>query len=123
MNPRISIVKNIKIQNVVDCSTANFGDSIDVTPNARIFAVQREVPIFFENEGDNIDTYPTFSRQIPKPSINERINVRTINKSPFIKVDGLYILSLTASAILHIGSTQVINNEARLKIFRNLLHE
>lgn len=123
MNPRISVVNNTKIQNVVDSATANFGDSIVLAPNARIFAIQRENPIFFENEGDNIDIYPTFSREIPKSLISEHINIRTINKTPFIKVDGLYILSFTASAIFHVGSTQVINNEARVKIFRNLSNE
>lgn len=116
---RISAVNNIKIQNVVNSSIVHFGDSVIVKPKTNIFALQRLVPIFYQNEVDLRD-YSIYYRPIPKSRVNESINFNRVNKSPYIKVDGIYVLSFTTSSIFHVGSTQLINNEARIKNIRHL---
>ncbi|MGD9676898.1 MAG: spore germination protein GerPE [Vulcanibacillus sp.] len=114
MRSRISKVNKINIHNVVECATAQFGDSIVLEPNAKIYALQREIPIFYEDEID-INDYQTYFKPIPKIIIDESINTKKVNKSPYIKVDSVYILSVTSSSIFHVGSTQLIDNEARVK--------
>lgn len=117
---RSSVVKNIKINAILNASIANFGDSKIIDPKAKVLAIQRDIPIFYEDEG-NFKLFPLFSRPIPEPIITEKIQMTVKNINPYIKVNNIKIVGISASSILQVGTTQYINSEARIKHIRQLL--
>lgn len=121
MSHRTACVNTIKINSILSSSIFSVGDSSIINPSSKVLAIQRENPIFYENEGD-FNAYPLFSKTIEKPNINESIEVTTIQKSQFIKVNKINILSISAGAVFQVGNTEIIDNEARIKHFRQLIH-
>ncbi|OZM57225.1 hypothetical protein CIB95_07110 [Lottiidibacillus patelloidae] len=122
-NKRISDVSNIKVQSVNSSSVLQVGDSYKLKPFSRALAVQREVAIFLGDEGNF--NYNTFKEEIPLPEHESEETVKTtfINELETIKTENVYILSLAASSIFHVGSTEIIESEARIKHFRQLLKD
>jgi spore germination protein PE len=120
MLPRISIVDDINVNSVGVASTLQIGDSEAMVPRSRAFALQREHPIYFGNEG-SFSAFPIFSRPIPRPVINENVHMEIINESPVIKVKDVNILSVSAASIVQTGSTKWIDSEARIKHIRHFL--
>jgi spore germination protein PE len=118
--PRISAVNTIKVNSLAFSSTVLIGDSTEITPVSRALAVQREAQIFYENEGD-FASFPIFSQPIPKPEITERITINRINQSPIINVNHVKVLGISSSSVFQVGSTKIINAEARVKHIRQLL--
>jgi spore germination protein PE len=118
--PRISAVNTIKVNSLTFSSTVLIGDSTEITPVSRALAVQREAQIFYENEGD-FASFPIFSQPIPKPEITERITINRINQSPIIKVNHVKVLGISSSSVFQVGSTKIIDAEARVKHIRQLL--
>ncbi|OEF99592.1 hypothetical protein BHF71_08190 [Vulcanibacillus modesticaldus] len=120
---RISKVNNIKIINVISSATVITGDTKIIEPRAKILAVQREIPIFYEDEG-NIYEYPLFLRPIPKPvALKIPVKTKVLNIKPLIEVDNIKILSIAASGVFQIGSTNFIDNQVRVKHFRQILYD
>lgn len=119
---RTSLVKDIDIKTVSFSSIINIGDVDTFSPRAYVYAVQRELPFFWEDEG-NLAYYPIYSKPIPKPIITESININFINTSPFIKVNNVKILGLSTAAIAQLGSNNIINAEARTKHIRHLIRD
>lgn len=117
---RVSLVKNINIKSIAFSSIFNVGDVDTYAPKAYVYAVQRELPFFWGDEG-NLAYYPIYSKPIPKPIITESINMNIINTSPFIKVNNVKILGISTAAIAQIGSNKIINAEARTKHIRHLI--
>ncbi|MEK4027962.1 spore germination protein GerPE [Pseudobacillus sp. FSL P4-0506] len=121
MFKRTSIVKDARVITVSDSSVFEIGDSANMKLRNNVLAVQRQAELFFGNEG-NLNDYPLFSRPIPIPQINENITVTRYNLSPFIRVNHISIVGVASSSVLHIGSTGIIDAEARIKHIRQLLH-
>lgn len=59
MDKRVSLVSNVHITNVLFASVVQIGDADEVTPAARIFALQRQFAVFMGNEG-NLNLFPVF---------------------------------------------------------------
>ncbi|WP_342430213.1 spore germination protein GerPE [Neobacillus sp. FSL H8-0543] len=120
MLQRTSIVDTIKIKSVLIASTVQLGDSRIINGFSRALAVQREVDTFFGNEG-NFSSYPVFSEPIPFQPLTEPLNISTHNCNPSIKVHNIDITAISASSILHVGNSEHISMEARIKHIRQLL--
>lgn len=120
MLKRLSTVNNIYVNSVGLGSVVQFGDSTNLRPFSRALAVQREKQFFIGNEG-NFEDYPVFTKPLRQPYFYERINMVEHNVKPVIKVNNIKVTALSASAILHVGSTDHISAESRVKHIRQLL--
>ena len=119
---RFSQVGTIKVTAVTFSSIFEIGDSNNITPSVKALAVRREVPIFFSNEG-GFDQFSIFTRPLPKVAVNESVTMATYNNKPFINVNMIRIHGVSSSAVFQVGSTNVINAEARVKHIRQLLSQ
>lgn len=117
--PRISIVNDLQVTDVIFSSTVFVGDNRIIHPSSREIAVMRRLPHYQGDEG-NFDA-PIFRRPYVWPIVREEVNLQIKNVNPFIKVDEIKIISASTSAVVQIGSTQTIRTEDRLKHVRQIL--
>lgn len=122
MNGRLSVVGTLNINTVSNTTVLEIGDSEDIAPINYTLAVQREKAIFWENEFDFSD-YTIFSRAFPQPVANEPITITRIQECPQINVHHIRVFILLFSAVTHIGSSERLNSETRIKHVRHLLRE
>lgn len=120
MLQRSSVVNNIKVNSAIFSSSIQLGDSRIINGYSRALAVQREADVFFINEG-NFSNYRTFSEPIPLLPITEKLSLITHNSLPLIKVNTLSIIAMSSSAILHVGNSENVSLEVRVKHIRQLL--
>lgn len=73
----------------------------------------------YGNEG-NFDVYPVFNEVIPFLPLSENVKMFRHNTRPVIQVSQLDVTGVSASSIIHIGSTCHIDLETRLKHIRQL---
>lgn len=119
MIKRTSIVRHTKVISVGLSSVFQIGDATQITPRSQALAVQRQVQLFYGNEG-NFEEFPIFKMGIPKPSMDMPITINRYNVSPFIKVDKIHVTSVSASGIYQIGSNNFIDAESRVKHIRQI---
>ncbi|WP_174730713.1 spore germination protein GerPE [Mesobacillus harenae] len=117
---RTSKVNKINIATLAFSSVLQIGDSTIINGFSRAIAVQREAEIFYSNEG-NFDAYSIFREPIPLPALNEAATMFTHHLNPVIKVNSIDIIGTSASSVIHIGNTQKVSLEARVKHIRQLL--
>jgi spore germination protein PE len=98
------------------------GDSRCVNAISRALAIQREAEIFFSYEGE-FSQYPIFSESIPLPPLEEEISFQKIDLVPCIKVSHIRINGLASASIAHIGNSECVYIESRVKHIRQLLDE
>jgi spore germination protein PE len=98
------------------------GDSQQLTPVNYTIAVQREKAIFFENEID-FSEYEIFSRPLAQPVIHENFRMTRINETSHIVVHKADVFLLSSAAIVHVGSSQKLYAQSRIKHIRHLLRE
>lgn len=120
MLQRSSYVNYLNSKSVSFSSIIQLGDSVIINGLTRALAVQREVDIFFGNEG-SFAAYPIFSEPIPLLPITEDIAYRFHHLKPIIKVNKIDIIGISASSLLHVGNSQNIYMEARVEHVRQLL--
>lgn len=120
MLKRTSIVDSLIVDSLQISSLLELGDSTCIQGGNRALAVQREREIFFGNE-DDFSRYSIFSEQIPIPPISERIAVEHYHgPGANIKVGNIRILGVSASSIVHVGSSCSVQMESRVKHIRQL---
>jgi spore germination protein PE len=122
MLSRISQVQNINITSLSNSSITQIGDSKYVNALSRALAVQREAEIFFSYEGD-FSQYPIFSESIPLPPLEEEFHFQKVDLAPCIKVSHIKINGIASASIVHIGNTECVYMESRVKHIRHLLDE
>ncbi|XJZ28137.1 spore germination protein GerPE [Bacillota bacterium Lsc_1132] len=120
MLQRTAYVDHLNIDIVVFASTIQVGDAKIVNSHSRALAVHREAEIFFSDEG-NFSSYPVFSEPIPLPPITEDFSYTTTNLNPVLKVSKLAVIGISSASILHIGNSENVSLEARVKHIRQLL--
>jgi spore germination protein PE len=120
MLQRTSIVDVLKINSASFASTIQLGDSCQINGFSRALAVQRESDVFFGTEG-NFSSYPVFSEPIPFRPITESISMNIQNPNPLIKVNTVNIIAMSSSAVFHLGNSENVSMEARVKHIRQLL--
>ncbi|MBY0095290.1 spore germination protein GerPE [Mesobacillus maritimus] len=119
MLQRTASVNNVEMDSLAIASVFQIGDSNLIQGFSRAIAVQREVELFFDNEG-NFANYPIFSEPLPLIPISETINMSRQNINPFIKVGNIDIIGVSSSSIVHLGNTNHVTLETRVKHIRQL---
>jgi spore germination protein PE len=118
---RTSIVSNTFINSLTFSTVFEIGDSYKIDANSTAIAVQREYPLFLENEA-SFSSYRIFSEIIPPPVIDEVVQSTFIHENPIIKVGSISVTGGSNSSVIQIGSTHCVNAEARIKHIRQLLN-
>lgn len=116
---RTSIVDSLKVDAIFFDSVIEIGDSNYIQSFSRALAIQRESEIFFGNEGD-FNRYPVFSIPLYFQPIYEEVFQYTEHLQPVIKVNSIDITGASAAAVIHIGSSNHVSMESRLKHIRQL---
>ncbi len=119
MLKRTSKVDSLNLDSAGIASVIHIGDSKEINSFTRTIAVQREKELFFSNEG-NFNVYEIFSYSLPIPPIDEPITIQSTSLNSFIKVGSIDVLAISAASILHIGSSDYIQSEARTLQIRQL---
>ncbi|WP_456275920.1 spore germination protein GerPE [Bacillus sp. AK128] len=122
MNRRSSIVPNIYINSLAFSSVFEIGDAHAIQANSRAIAVQRQHPLFIENEAD-FTSYSVFSEPIPSPVIDEPVSTTFVHENPVIKVQSLYVIGASNASVIQVGSTSHITAEARVKHIRQIIDD
>lgn len=117
---RWSIVRQMNITNISLASILQIGDNESIKSKTKALAVQRQVATFQENEG-NLEAYQLFSRVIPIPEVYEQVDMKVENLCDYIQVNCIRVLAVSTSSILQVGSNCQIENEARVKHFRQFV--
>lgn len=120
MNSRITYVNKFDVITFSSSSVIEIGDSEKLAPKANVIAIQREKAIFFGDEFA-FEDYPIYREENPQPVVYEQLAITTENISPYIHVENIRIRALAASSTAHLGSTETIVSEARVKNIRHLL--
>ncbi|MEH7246652.1 spore germination protein GerPE [Neobacillus niacini] len=121
MLQRSSVVNTIHVTSAFFASVIQLGDSRIINGFSRALAVQREAEVFNSKEG-NFSNYRVFSEPIPFLPINESMTISTHNSLPIIKVNTISILAMSSDAILHVGNSENVSMEVRVKHIRHLQH-
>ncbi len=119
MISRQSNVVSAYVNSVGISSVFQIGDSMQITPKINTLAVQREEELFYDFEGD-LSMFQTFKEDIPQPIIFESVTTNFFHEIPRINVYSVNIASISSSSVFHIGSTNDIISEARVKHIRQL---
>lgn len=117
---RLSIVGNIYMHSIGSASTMHVGDNVYTALQNRVFAVQREVPIYYGNEG-SFAAYHFFQRPFPMPQPPEPFTMCVDNLGSYITVRNIRILGVAASSLFQIGSNRVSRSETRVKNIRQFV--
>ncbi|MBS4188827.1 spore germination protein GerPE [Bacillus sp. FJAT-49705] len=116
---RTSIVDEVKIGTMFYSSIFEIGDSSIIQGFSRALAVQREQETFYGNEG-NFNIYPVFTQPIPLQPVEISIPMYTENLNPIIKVNHININGVSVASVVHIGSSNHVSMETRIKHIRQL---
>jgi spore germination protein PE len=119
MIKRTANVNSISINSLGSSSCLQIGDSKEIHNVTHALAVQRERELFFENEGD-FEAFSIFNRLQPLTPQLVDVEMQTTSLHPIIKVGKIDVLALSSSAILHIGHSEHIQSETRIKHIRQL---
>jgi spore germination protein PE len=122
LNGRVSAVGNLSILRAGNPAVVEIGDSKHLTPSSYVMAVQREQAIFIENEF-NFRDYRIFLRPQLQPIVNENLKIATKQEALEIRVGKIDIFSVSSASIVHIGSSERLRSETRIKHIRHLLRE
>ncbi|MCM3595325.1 spore germination protein GerPE [Metabacillus idriensis] len=117
---RLSIVNKAYVDSIGLSSIFQIGDSVDIVPRVKVYAVQREAEIELGSEGD-LKQYNIYSELLPKPLITENIQTAFFHENPTIKVGAVKVTSISSSSVVHFGSSNTISAESRVKHIRQLL--
>ncbi|NOV02911.1 spore germination protein GerPE [Paenibacillus planticolens] len=110
---RLSIVGCVRVTSISSSSVMQVGDNVQSALETKVFAVQREVPIYFGNEG-SFAAYPFFRRPFPVPQPPEPFTMCVDNLGSFIRVRDVRIVEVSSSCLFQIGSSRIIGAEARV---------
>lgn len=116
---RISAVGELRIISTQLSSIVQLGDSVGLSAQSQVLAVQRSVSNFNGNEGD-LRPFRIFSQPIPQPVLDESFSFETVNEAAEIQVGAIVIYGMSASAVLQIGSNREMVAENRTKHIRQL---
>jgi spore germination protein PE len=117
---RLSIVNNIYVNTIGSASTMHAGDNVNTALSTRVFAVQREVPYYYGNEG-SFAAYPFYERPFPIPQPPEPFTMCVDNLGCYITVRNIRILGVAASSLFQIGSNRITCSETRVKNIRQFV--
>jgi len=113
-------VDNVYIINISNSSACICGDSGLIDAYTRALAVQRQVPVFFEDEG-NYEDYSIFTRSIPGWQLSSEVELDVINEYKTIHVGCLEVTATASSSVVQLGSNDTMELESRVKAIRHFI--
>src|SRR5690554_1518931 len=116
---RTSIVRQLKVNDVVLSSVLQIGDIVEFKAQSKAFSVMREDSNFLGNEGE-LDAYDLFSVPIPEPVIYENVQMEIINHIDHITVADVHIIAISSSSLVQVGTNRSMDTESRIKHIRQL---
>lgn len=119
MEKRTSSVQNVKLTTLSTGTIFEIGDSKEITPVSQAIAIQRERAIFHVNELHFQDFF-VFSMPIPQPIADQSVEMIRVNESPYIQVGYIDLFSISSSAVVHLGSSETLQADSRIKHIRHL---
>ncbi|MFD2371097.1 spore germination protein GerPE [Brevibacillus sp. GCM10020057] len=122
MHSRTSHVHSFSNIALDTSSVIEIGDSEKIDAVSNILAVQRDKAIFHENEFLYQD-YTAFSVPLPLPCDEEPLTITTFHESNAIRVDKVTVSFAAASSVIHIGSSECMELETRVKNIRHLVRD
>ncbi|MFC7392678.1 spore germination protein GerPE [Scopulibacillus cellulosilyticus] len=122
MPVRTSVVDTLKINTISLSSILEVGDSKRVTPVGKVFAIQREYPIYPKNDPILNQHHYIFDVPLLEANIYEPVHTNVINEDPFIKVNHIKITGVSTASVIDVGSTDYVYTEARVKNIRQFFN-
>lgn len=119
MTARTSLIGAIKINNVLFSSHLQIGDSGYVTPEAKVFAVQRKVQ-YFEGKEGNLNDYLIYRAELPHLPEEDTVTFTRDNPCPFLSVGVMQVASVSVASIVQLGSLRQYHADSRTKHIRQL---
>lgn len=121
MTGRIAVTDVLQVDNVVFGSVCKLGDTVEVRPTSRVFALQRERPDFDGSEEKQAEAFMEEKTPIPTAEPDVRVNVRIRNEHPFIVVERIRVISASTAGVVHLGNCRTVEAESRVKHIRQFL--
>ncbi|MBM7645247.1 spore germination protein PE [Scopulibacillus daqui] len=122
MPARTSAVNTLKANSISMGSILEIGDSKRVTPVGKVFALQREYPIFPKDDPILNQEPDIFKVPLLEAHIYEPIHTNIVNEDPLIKVNHMKITGVSTASVIEIGSTDYVYSEARVKNIRQFFN-
>lgn len=119
---RTTVVKQVIVTSISSASTFMAGDCCKLSSQTRALAVQRQVAVFFPEEGE-FEDYAAFTEDIPKQAITQQVQMRCIQESPNIRVNRVDVIGVAEGSAMQLGSTRLITLESRIKHFRQFVEK
>lgn len=117
---RHSHVDNMYIINISNSSVFVCGESGHIDADTRALAVQRQVPVFFEDEGQYED-YSIFSRSIPTWPPYSDVKLNIIQDYKKIHVGCVDIIATASASVVQVGPNDTMDLESRVKAIRHFI--
>ncbi|MDO3678072.1 spore germination protein GerPE [Paenibacillus ehimensis] len=118
--PRTSVVRSLKVNDTGYGSAIFVGDLVDFSPVSYVYAVQREIPVFYGDEG-NLSAYPIYSASLPKARQEPAVQMDVTNTCPFICAGDVRVEAISTASMVQFGSVRTIRADTRVKNIRQLL--
>ncbi|WP_281943058.1 spore germination protein GerPE [Paenibacillus tyrfis] len=118
--PRTSVVRSLKVNDTGYASAVFIGDLVDFSPVTYVFAVQREVPVFYGDEG-HLSAYPIYSAPLPIGRQEPAVQMVVTNTCPFICAGDVRVIAISSASMVQFGSVRSIRADTRVKNIRQLL--
>lgn len=119
MEKRTSSIQHVKLVTLSTSAVFEIGDSKEISPVSKAIAIQRERAIFLVDEL-HFQDFNIFSMPIPQPLAYESVDMVQINESPHIQVGSIELFSVSSSSVVHLGSSESIQTDSRIKHIRHL---
>ena len=116
--PRTSIVDYLSIYSASQAAILHIGDSQQIRSRNNVIAIQ-QVPADFEEDLYVFNDFEIFHRPEPNTPIVSDTNMQNMHVFPTIKVHRVYITGAAGASIVHIGSTETIQTDTRIKHIRD----
>ncbi|MCY8532314.1 spore germination protein GerPE [Bacillus vallismortis] len=121
MLKRISRIRTIKFNSLGIASVFQVGDTNEIDMSIKVFAVQRSLPTFYNNEGSfSRKDYPIFQQQAVLPIPETRVQSAFCHEVPIIHVRNIKIQGVSSSSVFHAGAASLVRGDARLKHIRQI---
>ncbi|ENQ3080508.1 spore germination protein GerPE [Bacillus cereus] len=117
----ISVVHQPSVSSLGLSAVVQIGDTNHAELKSRAIIVQREIPNFLSKE-ESFESYEMFvDDEITIPTRVNEVQMKVINKNPFIEVNCITIQSMLSASCLHIGSIDYVFANSRILQIRQFV--
>ncbi|MDP7977543.1 spore germination protein GerPE [Bacillus sp. WLY-B-L8] len=117
----ISVVHQPSVSSLGLSAVVQIGDTNHAELKSRAIIVHREMPNFLSKEG-SFESYEIFvDDEITIPTRVNEVQMKVINKNPFIEVNRITIQSMLSASCLHIGSIDYVFANSRILQIRQFI--